>query len=123
MNKAFRGEVWNNVDESVLEALVRINAEPVDGKVGHDGYTARATAYLQSFFTKEIAVLYTINGTAANIVALKAMLDRYGAVVCAAEGITCAWQDAGSDGSDFAAQALEAARRMQKNIWRYVTVI
>ena len=83
MNKAFRGEVWNNVDEAVLEALVRINAESVDGKVGHDGYTARATAYLQSFFTKEIAVLYTINGTAANVVALKAMLDRYGAVVCA----------------------------------------
>lgn len=47
----------------------------------------------------------------------------HGAVVCAAEGITCAWQDAGSDGVDFAAQALEAARRMQKNIWRYVTVI
>lgn len=81
--KDFRGEVWNNVDEGVLAELLRINAEPVDGKVGHDGYTARATALLQSFFKKEIAVLYTVNGTAANVVALKALLHRYGSVICA----------------------------------------
>lgn len=83
MDKAFRGEVWNNIDERVLAEIVRVNAEAVDGKVGKDSYTARATAYLQSFFDREIAVLYTINGTAANIVALKAMLSRFGAVVCA----------------------------------------
>ena len=32
MNKAFRGEVWNNIDEEVLALLARINTEPVDGK-------------------------------------------------------------------------------------------
>ena len=82
-NKCFRGEVWNNIDEEVLATLVRINAEDVDGKVGHDGYTARATAYLQAQFEKEISVLYAINGTAANIVALKALLHRYGSVITA----------------------------------------
>ncbi len=82
-NKAFRGEVWNNIDPAVLEGIISINSEDVDGKVGQDSYTAKATAYLQSFFEKEIAVLYTINGTAANIIALKATLDRFGAVVCA----------------------------------------
>lgn len=81
--KDFRGEVWNNIDEYVLAQLVKANAEAVDGKVGQDSYTARATAYLQSFFDEEIAVLYTINGTAANVVALKAMLSRYGSVICA----------------------------------------
>ena len=81
--KDFRGEVWNNVDPAVMSGLVRVNAEDVDGKVGQDSYTSRATAYLQSFFEREIAVLYTINGTAANIIALKALLDRYGSVICA----------------------------------------
>ena len=83
MNKAFRGEVWNNIDKQVLTEIVRINDEDVDGKVGQDKYTAQATAYLQSFFDKEISVLYTINGTAANIIALKALLDRFGSVICA----------------------------------------
>ncbi|MBP3436417.1 MAG: aminotransferase class I/II-fold pyridoxal phosphate-dependent enzyme [Clostridia bacterium] len=81
--KDFRGEVWNNIDEMVLAQIVRINGEAVDGKVGHDSYTAKATAYLQSFFDEKIDVLYTINGTAANIVALKAMLASYGTVICA----------------------------------------
>lgn len=82
-SKVFRGEVWNNIDPYVLSEISRINTEEVDGKVGKDSYTAKATEYLQSFFEKEISVLYTINGTAANIVALKAMLDRFGTVICA----------------------------------------
>ena len=81
--KDFRGEVWNNIDPAVLSEIVKINSEAVDGKVGKDSYTARATEYLQSFFEEKISVLYTINGTAANIVALKAMLAPYGSVVCA----------------------------------------
>ena len=82
-SKIFRGEVWNNIDPFVLSEISRINTEDVDGKVGNDKYTAKATAYLQSFFDRKITVLYTINGTAANIVALKAMLDRFGTVICA----------------------------------------
>ena len=81
--KDFRGEVWNNIDSKVLAEIVRINEEAVDGKVGNDSYTQRATEYLQSFFDQKISVLYTINGTAANIVALKAMVHRFGSVVCA----------------------------------------
>ena len=83
LNTGFRGEVWNNIDDKVLSDIVKINSEPVDGKVGQDSYTKKATAYLQSFFSREIAVSYTINGTAANIIALKSMLDRFGAVICA----------------------------------------
>lgn len=82
-SKTFRGEVWNNIDSLVLEEIVKINSEDVDGKVGNDSYTEKATAYLQSFFEKQISVLYAINGTAANIIALKAILDRFGTVICA----------------------------------------
>lgn len=83
--KTFRGEVWNNIDQKVLKEIIRVNTEDVDGKVGNDRYTAKATEYLQSFFDRKIAVLYTVNGTAANIVGLKAILDRFGAVICAGQ--------------------------------------
>ena len=83
LDMSFRGEVWNNIDDKILADIVKINGEQVDGKVGQDSYTKKATSYLQSFFDREIAVLYTINGTAANVIALKAMLDRFGAVICA----------------------------------------
>lgn len=47
----------------------------------------------------------------------------YGAVVCAGTSITAAWKENGSDGTDYVAQAAEAAERMKKNINRYVTIL
>lgn len=47
----------------------------------------------------------------------------HGAVVCAGSGITCAWQEAETDGTDYIDQAVAAARRMQKNLTRYVDVM
>lgn len=47
----------------------------------------------------------------------------HGAVVCVGPTVTAAWQQAESDGRDFAAQAKAAAERMKKNLTRYVTVL
>lgn len=47
----------------------------------------------------------------------------HGAAVCSGTGITCAWQEAESDGHDFTEQAVTAAERMKKNLTRYVTVL
>jgi orotidine-5'-phosphate decarboxylase len=47
----------------------------------------------------------------------------YGAVVCAGTSITAAWKENGTDGTDFVAQAVEAADRMKKNLTRYVTIL
>ena len=80
--KDFRGEVWTNVHPKVLEAIVQANEIEVDGKVGNDGYTKRATEIMQGYFSDEIRVVYAINGTAANILALKSMLDRCSTVLC-----------------------------------------
>jgi len=51
--------------------------------------------------------------------------DRFGhgAVVCAGTSITAAWKESGTDGTDFVAQAVEAADRMKKNLLRYVTIL
>ena len=80
--KDFRGEVWTNVHPEIMNELARINAEEVDGKVGNDGYTLEATRELQKYFKDEIRAVYAMNGTAANILALKSMLARWSTVLC-----------------------------------------
>lgn len=82
-SKSFNGEVWTNTHPQVLEAMVQINTQIVDGKVGNDRYTKNAHDLLQKFFTKKIYTMMTFNGTAANILALKSMLHSWSAVVCA----------------------------------------
>lgn len=47
----------------------------------------------------------------------------HGAAAIAGTSITCAWVQAGSDGTDFAAHAVAAAERMKKNLTRYTTVL
>ncbi|MBQ6997143.1 MAG: hypothetical protein IJO72_04765 [Oscillospiraceae bacterium] len=46
----------------------------------------------------------------------------YGAVVSAGTSVTAAWKENGTDGTDYIAQAVEAADRMKKNLLRYVTI-
>ena len=47
----------------------------------------------------------------------------YGAVVCAGTSITAAWKENETDGTDFVAQAVDAAERMKKNLSRYLTIL
>ncbi len=81
-SKAFRGEVWTNAHADIISEMMRVNELEVDGKVGNDGFTKSATEIMQKNFSDEIKVLYTSNGTAANIVALKSILDRWGSIIC-----------------------------------------
>lgn len=47
----------------------------------------------------------------------------YGAAICVGTDITGAWRQAGTDGADYAAQAVAAAERIKRNIGRYVTIL
>lgn len=47
----------------------------------------------------------------------------HGGLVCGGTGITCAWKQAESDGSDWLSHAQAAAERMKKNLTRYVTIL
>lgn len=80
---AFHGEVWTGAHEEILEAVVRANSEPIDGGYGNDSHTARAKALMQQFFDRPIEITCTINGTAANVMAMKDLLGRLDAVLCA----------------------------------------
>ena len=47
----------------------------------------------------------------------------YGAVVCANTSVAAAWKENETDGTDFVAQAVDAAERMKKNLSRYLTIL
>lgn len=81
-SNAFCGEVFTNVHPKVLEAILQVNDRPVEGKVGNDSETKGATEIMQRYFKDAIRVVYAMNGTAANILALKSMLPRWGSVLC-----------------------------------------
>lgn len=61
-------------------------------------------------------------GTAKNV---QFAFDRFGhgAIVTASRSILCAWQKAGSDGTDYLTHAVAAAEKMKKEIARYVTIL
>ena len=79
----FRGEVWTNVHPAVMDAVAKVNNDVIDGGVGEDGHSKHATALVQKYFKDEIYTTYAISGTAANIIALKCMLDSWSTVLCA----------------------------------------
>lgn len=85
LSKDFRGEIWSNVDPRVMQALVQANETPIDGCVGGDSYSQHAIELVARQFRDPIYAIYTINGTGANMIAMKAMLDRYSAIICAGE--------------------------------------
>ena len=78
----FRGEVWINTHENILNAMIKANSEPVDGGYSVESYAAKATELMQKNFKDEIYTTFAMNGTAANIIALKAMLNRWDSVLC-----------------------------------------
>lgn len=84
-SKHFRGEVWSNVHPAVMQAIVKVNEEEGKVAIGQDRHTLNAISMLQSHFRQPIYVTFAYNGTAANILALKAMTSRDGVVLCTAQ--------------------------------------
>lgn len=82
-SRDFRGEVWTNIHPKVLDAMVSINGDPVDGNTGADSHSVKATELVQKYFKDKIYTTFTINGSAANVIALKCMLDSWSTVLCA----------------------------------------
>lgn len=102
------------------------------GKFGYTrvGILAAASAAdsLRSLRAKYPKLFILIDGydyPSANAKNCSFAFDKFGhgAAVCASTGICNAWQQAGSDGSDYLEAASDAAERMKKNITRYVTVL
>ncbi len=82
-SKAFNGEVWTNTHPDLLRAMMEANLLPVDGKTGDDSFTRRARELMLANFSTPVYPIETVNGTAANNLAMKCMLPAWGSVLCA----------------------------------------
>jgi len=115
-------------------AADHVNRYGVD-TAGKFGYTrvgilaaASAAESLRNLRAKYPKLFFLLDGydyPNANAKNCSFAFDKYGhgAAACSAAGITCAWKQQESDGSDFLEQAKAAAERMKKNLTRYVTVL
>jgi threonine aldolase len=69
------------VHPAVLDAIVAANTGPA-AAYGDDAWTERARKWFHREFGPETAVFFAWNGTGANVVALRALVRPYQAVIC-----------------------------------------
>lgn len=102
------------------------------GKFGYTrvGILAAASAAdsLRSLRTKYPKLFMLLDGADypnANAKNCSHAFDKFGhgAVAVVGTSITCAWKQAGSDGTDHVTHAVAAAERMKKNLTRYITIL
>ena len=105
------------------------------GTEGRFGYTqvgvlaaASSAESLRTLRTKYPRLFLLLDGydyPNANAKNCSHAFDKFGhgAAACSGTGITCAWKQTESDGSDWLVHAQAAADRMKKNLTRYVTIL
>ena len=79
--RSFASDNNAGVHPEVLKALAAANQGHVVG-YGDDPYTASAVEAFKKHFGKDIEVFFVFNGTAANVLSLKALTESYHAVIC-----------------------------------------
>ncbi|MFI6387892.1 threonine aldolase family protein [Nonomuraea sp. NPDC050547] len=80
--KAFASDNYAGVHPEILEAIARANGGH-QISYGEDVYTEALQGVFQRHFGERAQAYPVFNGTAANVVSLRAMLDTWQAVVCA----------------------------------------
>lgn len=106
--------------------------EPMTGKYGYSRVCAMASASapdsLRNLRTKYKRTFLLVDGLdypSGNAKNCSYAFDKlgHGAAICAGPSVTAAWLENETDGSDYVAQAVQAADRMKRNITRYITVL
>ncbi|HUP57488.1 MAG TPA: beta-eliminating lyase-related protein, partial [Bdellovibrionota bacterium] len=80
--RSFASDNNASVHPEVLAAIARVNEGHVVA-YGDDPHTARATEALKKAFGGKAEVFFVFNGTAANVLSLESLTERYDAVICA----------------------------------------
>jgi threonine aldolase len=80
--RSFASDNNAGIHPEVLKAISSVNQGHVVG-YGDDPYTESAIRKFREHFGSDIAVFFVFNGTAANVLGLKALTDSYHAVICA----------------------------------------
>lgn len=80
---SFASDNFAGVHPEILEAIAGANLGHVKA-YGDDPYTARVVSLFKQHLGEKISVYPVFNGTAANVLALKALVRSHQAVICAA---------------------------------------
>jgi threonine aldolase len=81
-NNSFASDNHSGVHPAILKAIIAANNGYVIA-YGDDDYTAHAVKKVKDHFGKDSIVYFVYNGTAANIIGIKAVTHSYHAVICA----------------------------------------
>ncbi|WP_461180408.1 threonine aldolase family protein [Virgibacillus kimchii] len=82
MLNSFYSDNTSGAHQEVLDAINKANQNDVPS-YGDDLYTASAISKFKEQFGDDIDVFFVLNGTAANVLALKAMTASYNSIICA----------------------------------------
>ncbi len=80
--RGFASDNYSGVHPEILDALAAANGGH-QSSYGNDAYTARLQDVAKHHFGDRAEAFPVFNGTGANVMALQAVLPRWGAVVCA----------------------------------------
>jgi len=81
VKRGFASDNNAGVHPEILEALGRVNKGHVVS-YGDDSYTRKAIEDFKVHFGKKIDVYFVFNGTAANVLGIKALSQSYHSVIC-----------------------------------------
>jgi len=79
--RSFASDNNAGIHPEVLQAIAAANSGHTVG-YGDDPYTVSAVKKFEEHFGSDIGVFFVFNGTAANVLGLKAMTESYHAVIC-----------------------------------------
>ena len=79
--RSFASDNNAGIHPEVLQALAAANTGHTVG-YGDDPYTAAAVRKFEEHLGPDIDVFFVFNGTAANVLSLKALTDSYHAIIC-----------------------------------------
>ncbi len=81
--KSFASDNYAGIHPEILQAIERANVGHARS-YGSDPYTDAAILTFKKHFGDDIDVFFVFNGTAANVLGMKAIAQSYHAVICAA---------------------------------------
>jgi threonine aldolase len=81
-NKGFASDNHSGVHPDILRAIISANVGHANA-YGNDDYTKRAVKKFKEYFGSNIEVYFVYNGTAANILGLKTIIDSFNSIICA----------------------------------------
>ena len=80
--KSFASDNNSGVHPDILEAIVKANLGQAQA-YGDDSYTKKADKKFEEHFGRSINAYFMFNGTAANVLGLKAITNSYNSIICA----------------------------------------